>query len=93
MILDQVVRRKCDLIESEIDGEIVALHVDSGMCFGFNSTATRVWNLIEAPKSVGHIRKELMAEFNVDAETCDRQLSDLLEDLKKNGLISVEAAQ
>jgi hypothetical protein len=41
------------VIEAEVDGELVALHVDKGTCYGFNGTATRIWALIETPLTAG----------------------------------------
>ena len=87
-----IVRRRSELIEAEIDGELVALHVDSGTCYGFNGTATRIWSLVEQPKSVAEIRDVLMAEFEVDAETCEAELMALLRELEADRLIEIAAA-
>jgi hypothetical protein len=88
---DRIVKRKGDLLEAEVDSELVGLNVASGTCYGFNATATRVWALLEEPKSVASIRDALMAEFDVDRATCERQLIDLLEELERDGLVEVTA--
>jgi hypothetical protein len=89
---DLLVKRKGGLIEAEVDGELVALHVDNGTCYGFNGTATRIWQLVEEPKRLSELRDTLMAEFDVDAETCDQDLRALLKDLEGDGLIEIAAA-
>ena len=92
MTEDLLVKRKGGLIEAEVDGELVALHVDNGTCYGFNGTATRIWQLVEEPKRLSELRDTLMAEFDVDAETCDQDLRALLKDLEGDGLIEIAAA-
>lgn len=85
-----LVRRASELIEAEVDGELVALHVDSGTCYGFNGTATRIWALVEQPKSVGQIRDVLLEEYEVDADTCQAQLIELLGELESDRLIEID---
>jgi hypothetical protein len=87
---DSVVSRRGELIEAEVDGELVALHVDNGVCYGFNNTATRIWSLIEQPKRVSEIRDVLVEEYEVEPEACEVQLRDLLRDLEKDGLIELK---
>ena len=90
MLDDQMVHRRSQLIEAEVDGELVALHVDSGTCYGFNGTATRVWALIAEPKSLAELRGALLAEYDVEPELCDRQLRELLGELQRDGLIEIK---
>lgn len=83
-----VVRGK-GLIEAEVDGELVALHVDKGVCYGLNKVGSRVWQLIETPAKIGDVCATLTHEFDVDAATCEREVLDLLEELRAEDLIEV----
>lgn len=89
---DCLVLRRPGMLETEVDGELVGLHVDKGTCYGFNATATRIWALIEAPQRVGAIRDALLAEFDVDPSTCEAQLTALLRELEDDGLIELQPA-
>lgn len=89
---DKMVRRTGDLIETEVDGELVALHVDNGTCYGFNGTATRIWALIEQPKRLSELKEALLREFDVDPSTCEAQLKDLLDELAADGLVEIRPA-
>lgn len=80
------------MIETEVDGELVALHIDNGTCYGFNSNATRIWTMIEQPRHVSELRDELMREFDVDEATCQAQLKDLLDELAADGLVEITPA-
>ena len=92
MTPELIVSRRAELIETEVDGELVALHVDKGTCYGFNGTATRIWALIEQPRRFSELKEVLTREFDVDPEVCERQLGDLLRDLEGDGLVELAPA-
>jgi hypothetical protein len=81
------ISRNGTLLEAEVDGEIVALNVESGTCYGFNSTATRVWSMIEQPRTIGEICATLVAQFDVEPDDCRRDVVDLLRELQADGLV------
>jgi hypothetical protein len=89
---DLLVRRTGEMIETEVDGELVALHVDNGTCYGFNGTATRIWAMIEQPRRLSELTGELTREFDVDSATCEAQLRDLLDELAADGLVEIKPA-
>jgi hypothetical protein len=92
MTRDAVVSRLPGLIEAEVDGELVGLHVDKGNCFGFNKTATRVWGLIEQPRTISQICEALVAEFDVEPDECEQQVRALLTDLEREELVRIVPA-
>jgi hypothetical protein len=87
-----IIRRKSDLLEAEVEGELIGLHVENGTCYGFNGTATRIWALIEEPKSLDQLCEALSEEFETDAATCRPDVAALLRELQSEGLIEVEGA-
>lgn len=89
---DLMVRRCGEMIEAEVGGELVALHVDNGTCYGFNGTATRIWGLLEQPKRLSEIKEALLSEFEVDPATCEAELRELLDELAADGLVEIAPA-
>lgn len=89
MSQDLRVERRGEMIETEVDGELVALHIDNGTCYGFNGTATRIWAMIEQPKLLSELTGELVREYDVDTATCEAQLRDLLDELAADGLVEI----
>ncbi len=87
---DPLVRRRGQLIEAEVDDELIGLEVEQGTCFGFNRTATRIWALIETPKRVSELRDVLLGEYDVDRDTCERELRELLRQLQADGLVEMD---
>jgi len=89
---DFLVVRRPGLLETEVDGELVGLHVDNGTCYGFNATATRIWSMIETPATIGALRDALTTEFDVDPEKCETELLALLRELEADGLVELRPA-
>lgn len=88
---DFMVRRRGGLIEAEVDGELVGLHVDNGVCYGFNSTATQIWAMIAEPRRLSSVRDELVRTFDVDPETCERDVLQVLRELEADALVELQA--
>jgi hypothetical protein len=90
MILSQsLVERKEGLIEAEVDGELVALHVENGKCYGFNGTATKIWQLLDEPKSVGQLCTELTENFAVPIAGFEAEVMEFVRELEADGLVTV----
>ena len=80
--------RQEGFVEAEIDGEVVALSIERGLCYGLNHVGTRVWKLLQTPINVGGICATLLLEYDVDPEECEEQVIDLLQDLHAEGLVA-----
>lgn len=78
-----------DQISSDLAGEAVILNLKSGVYFGLNEVGAKIWSLIQQPKFVQDLRDALLAEYDVEPEVCDRDLLQLLQDLKAADLIEV----
>jgi predicted nucleotidyltransferase len=85
--LKDVVVRSSGVVETEVDGDIIALDVETAVCYGLNRVGSHIWRLMEAPVSVADLRDQLLARFNVDAATCERELLHLLGELDAQGLL------
>lgn len=74
-------------ISTEIDGELVALDVTKGVCYGLNRVGTRIWQLVESPRSAREIAEILVTEFDVSPDVCREQTLSLLRDLAAAELV------
>ncbi len=83
---------RCDeLLEADVNGEIVALHIEKGQCYGMNGVASRIWALLAEPTSPEQICATLAEEYDVDPSTCRADVMSLLDDLRSEGLIKPAA--
>jgi len=76
-------------LSCEVNGETVILHFDKGNYFGLNDVGTLVWKMIQRPCSVRELRDAILREYEVDADRCERDLVNLLEEFRGHGLIEV----
>lgn len=85
---DVVVVQKPGLLEAEVDGEIVALHIDSGKCYGMNEVSSHIWLMLATPHTVGDIQAALLKRYAVDGTECREQVALLLAQLESEDLIA-----
>ena len=85
---DTIVACRDDFIESEVDGEILALSVEQGTCYGMNRVSSRIWGIIAKPTRISDLCAALLAAYDVDPKVCERQVLDLLEEFRAEGLIA-----
>jgi hypothetical protein len=83
-----VVACRDGFIEEKVDDEVVALNIERGTCYGMNRMGSRIWNLLEKPIRISDLCATLVAAYRVDADVCEQQVLDLLEELRAEGLIA-----
>jgi hypothetical protein len=89
---DMLVRDADELLTTVVDGELVALSVEKGACYGLNGIGTRIWALIAEPRSVESLCEQLEREFEVEEAVCRREVLEFLEQLHAEGIVSVSTA-
>jgi hypothetical protein len=83
-----IYERARTLMEAELGDELVGLEPDGGVCFGFNSVAKRVWQLLSEPRSSEQLALALLKEFDVTPIECTDGLNEVLIDLTDLKLIT-----
>ena len=83
-----VIAQSDGLVQAAIDNEIVLLSIADGTCYGLNRVGSRIWNLLAAPARIGDLCATLLAEYRIDPGACERQVLDLLEELRTEGLVA-----
>ena len=84
-----IVTASSNLVSTELGGETVILHLGDGIYYGLDAVGTRIWDLIQEPKSVAQVRDALLEEYDVDPDRCLSDLIALLQDLTNRNLIEV----
>ncbi|MEZ5819110.1 MAG: PqqD family protein [Hyphomicrobiaceae bacterium] len=84
-----VIRRAPGQIDTNIEGEIVAMHIESGRIFGMAETASHIWSRIDAPISFGDLIEILADEYTIDRDTCRSDVAAFLIQLREHGLIEI----
>ena len=89
LVQDSVVSRSDGVLSASVDEEVAMLDIERGMCFGMNKVASRIWDLAQEPTRVSDICAKLRAEYEVEQAECERDVLELLEALRAEGLITM----
>ena len=82
--------RSCwEQLSCELDGEAALLNLKSGLYYGLNPVGGRIWTLMREPRTVRQVLDQLLAEYDVDADNCERDVMALIEELANEGLVEV----
>jgi Coenzyme PQQ synthesis protein D (PqqD) len=74
---------------SDLNGEAVILSMKNGKYYGLNEVGRSIWNAIKDPTNFEEIHAKVMREYEVDEETCYREVSSFLQKMFDEGLIEV----
>jgi hypothetical protein len=84
---DTCVQRNDKIPTGEIDGEIVALDLDRGDCFGLNEIGASIWAMAAEPISLGEIVNRLVDTHDVRRAQCLRDISAFIDEMIEAGLL------
>lgn len=74
---------------SDMDGEKVMLNVESGKYYNLGRIGGRIWELVESPISFTGMVEQLVAEYEIEPDTCRQQVETFVKQLATEGLIRV----
>jgi hypothetical protein len=78
------------VIARQLGDECVMLDMASGYYFGLDPVGARIWQLLSEKSSFAEIVERLAQEYDVTPEQAESDLVRFVEELKANGLLSVE---
>lgn len=79
--------RNPDLPTGEVDGELVALDLERGHCFGMDQVGSSIWAMAETPVTVGAIVDGLISTHEVERSQCLADVVPFVRDLVAEGLL------
>jgi hypothetical protein len=69
--------------------ESAILNMNNSVYYGVDAVGTRVWNLLQQPRTVRELCDAILNEYDVEQERCERDILDLLEQMRGEGLVVV----
>jgi hypothetical protein len=84
-----IVIREEEPIAANVDNEVVILSAKAEAYFGLGETGSAIWQMISSPRRVSDICEELVEQYDIDRETCDRDTVAFLITLLKDRLIRI----
>ncbi len=71
----------------KVGDEMVVLNLDNGQYYGLNDVGCRIVELLQELRDVEAVLSQLQQEYDVGAETLNRDMQDLLDELERHELI------
>lgn len=88
---DARIKRITQILESEVDGDVIALDIEKGHCYGLNGTASHIWKLLEQERTLDAICADLVTRFDIERPQCQAEVAALIAQLEAEGLVEVKA--
>lgn len=87
---DTIVTQMPGLVAVDMGNEEKAmLNIQSGKYYGLDDIGSRIWELIEKPRTVHELVVELLIEYEVDEKACLQSVLTFLNKLNDEGLIKI----
>ena len=86
---DSIVVAASGQVSCSLADESVILNLKNSVYYGVNPVGASIWKLLQRQHSVSELRDAVLGEYEVESERCERDLLDLLEKMRAEGLIRV----
>lgn len=88
--LNTRLNRNDELLHASVGAEeCVMMSIEAGSYYGLNAVGSRIWELLESPKTVAQLCTQICEEFEVDERTCEDAVVKFVDDLIKNRIVHV----
>ena len=74
---------------NQVDDDLVMMDIKSGNYFGINPVGAEIWNKMEEPITVQEIINQLLAEYDIDEETCRKETLTFIQQTLERGFLKV----
>lgn len=64
------------------------MNIESGNYLVLSRVGGRIWEMLDVPMTLDAIRAQLLTEYDVDAETCSREVNAFVEALEADRAIT-----
>jgi len=86
-------RHRERILKQEAAGTVVLLNLDGGQYFSLDDAGSRVWDLCDGSRSVAEIVGIVRGEYEAPAETIERDVIELLNDLADEKLLDEDRSK
>jgi len=80
-------------LSTTLADEVIILGLDDSMYYGLSGAGARIWELLQAPRTIAGIVDTITAEFDAERDRVAADLEVLLVDLESRGLVAITRSQ
>lgn len=78
-----------DHLYSDLKDEAAILSMATGKYYGINAVGVTIWKAISMPATIEEIEEAVMSEYEVDRQTCGKEIRAFLTRMADEQLIEV----
>lgn len=83
-------QRSRDVIATDMDGEMVMMHIEKGTYFAMSGSGAGIWAALENPVLLSEVIAHVEREYDVSTvERLDATVAEFVEQLIAQGLVDV----
>jgi len=75
-------------ISTVVDGVELIVDTNTGRYFGLDDVGAVIWNALREPQLLAVVQRNLVAEFDGDADLIAREAEQFIDRLSRNGLVT-----
>ena len=77
-----------EVLSSKIDEEVILMSIEADSYFGIDPVGSHIWELLsKQPATTNELVQILMEEYEVDEETCRKDVQTFVDDMSLRKLI------
>jgi hypothetical protein len=88
---NSIVYWSSEAVATEVNGEVVLLHLERDRCHGLGDTGSAIWRRLRAPVRVAELMAQLEAEYEAAPGEIEPDVLRTLGEFAAEGLIQVRA--
>lgn len=89
LLSERTFQRSEGLLAAETGDELLMMSVELGLYFNLNAVGSRIWALLEKPRTLQEMAAVLLDEYEVSAQTVDTELRTFLSALHQRELLII----
>ena len=89
---DTILQRVDGKAARQIDGALLMQDAETGVFWGLEGVARRIWELLETPRTLSELCTALREEYDVEDATCRADVTEFVRDLEREGMVAVNVA-
>ena len=78
-----------DIVDASVDGETMMMHLESNNYYGLGKVGSHIWELLKQPLTVADLCDVLQESFEVDHDTCQRDVLHFVQQLADEKLVDI----
>jgi hypothetical protein len=87
--LNATVLRSETIVVGQIDEDVMMADIETGKYAQLNPSGSRIWELLDRPKTITELCEDLEKEFKVSREICQRDVIYFLQELVRRGVVVI----